>query len=77
MLGTRRALRPLELLGQGAMWALNPLLLGSWTRYRGIAAATVAAAMLGAARSTRSGVNRYSYNEMRTLAAAGVRASAR
>jgi len=77
LLGARRTLRPLELLGQGALWAVNPLLLGSWMRFRGIAAGTVAAAMLGAARSGRIGVNRYTYSEMRTLAAAGVHAGAR
>jgi uncharacterized protein YbjT (DUF2867 family) len=71
LLGARRGLRPLELLVQTALWSLNPLMLGRWTRYRGIATGTVAAAMLGAARSARAGVNRYGYNEMRTLAAAG------
>lgn len=77
LLGARRNLRPLELVAQGALWSVNPLLLGSWKRYRGIAASTVAAAMLGAARSGRSGVNRYSYSEMRTLAAAAERAGTR
>jgi len=37
----------------------------------------VAAAMLGAARSARRGVNRCGFDEMRTLAAAGMRAGAR
>jgi hypothetical protein len=77
LLGSRRTLRPLELIGQGALWAVNPLFLGSWMRYRAISAATVAAAMLGAARSGRNGANRYSYSEMRPLAAAGGRASVR
>src|SRR5579863_2221520 len=67
LLGARPGLRPLELAVQGALWALNPLLLGGWTRYRGIAAGTVAAAMLGAARSARGGVNRYYYKEMQAL----------
>lgn len=70
LLGARRIVRPLELLAQGALWAVNPLLLGGATRFRGIAASTVAAAMLGAARSGRSGVNRYDYAQMRALARA-------
>lgn len=69
LLGARRTLRPLELLGQGTLWTLNPLMLGSWSRYRGISAETVAKAMLGAARSARSGMNRYTYDDMRALAA--------
>ena len=69
LLGARRSMRPLELLAQGALWTVNPLILGSWSRYRGISADTVAAAMLGAARSARLGVNRYTYDGMRALAA--------
>jgi uncharacterized protein YbjT (DUF2867 family) len=77
LLGSRRSLRPLELVGQAALWAVSPLLLGGWMRYRAVAGGTVAAAMLGAARSGRNGVNRYSYAEMRTLAAAGERTGTR
>jgi uncharacterized protein YbjT (DUF2867 family) len=77
LLGTRRIARPLELVAQVAMWVLNPLILGRWTAYRAIAADTVAAAMLGAARTGRRGVNRYSYNGIRALAAASTRNSAR
>jgi uncharacterized protein YbjT (DUF2867 family) len=69
LLGVRRSVRPLELLVQGALWTLNPLILGGWARYRGIAAGTVAAAMLAAARRGRRGINRYTYKDMRTLAA--------
>jgi len=69
LLGSRRELRPLEMLVQGLLWTVNPLLLGNAARYRGIAAETVAAAMLGAARSGRRGVNRYTYREMCALAA--------
>ena len=68
LLGSRRELRPLELLAQGLLWTVNPLLLGAAARFRGIAAGTVAAAMLGAARGGRRGVNRYSYREMNSLA---------
>jgi uncharacterized protein YbjT (DUF2867 family) len=67
LLGTRRDLRPLEFLAQGALWTLNPLILGPWSRYRGIAAGTVAAAMLGAARSGRRGIRRHDYDAMRAL----------
>jgi uncharacterized protein YbjT (DUF2867 family) len=70
LLGVRRELRPLELLAQALLWALNPLLLGRLARYRGIAAGTVAAAMVAAAGSGRRGINRYTYREMCSLAAA-------
>ncbi len=70
LLGLRRELRPVEMLAQGLLWTVNPLLFGAAARYRGIGAATLAAAMLGAARSGRRGVNRYSYREMSSLAAA-------
>ncbi|HEY4972159.1 MAG TPA: NAD-dependent epimerase/dehydratase family protein, partial [Steroidobacteraceae bacterium] len=51
LLGSRRDVRLLELGGQLAMQLVNPLLLGGWSRFRAIPAATVAAAMCGAARS--------------------------
>jgi len=69
LLGSRRALRPFELLAQGVLWAVGPLLLGQSARYRAIPAATVAAAMLGAARSGRRGVYHYTYRDMIALAA--------
>ena len=74
LLGSRRDPRPLELIAQPVMRLINPLLLGRWSRYRAIEAGTVALAMYGAARSGRRGVNRYTYEAMRTLArsAAGV-----
>jgi uncharacterized protein YbjT (DUF2867 family) len=77
LLGARRHVRPLELLLQGALWSINPLILGPWMRYRGISADTVAAAMLGAARSGRRGINRHDYKDMSGLAAAVVRQSTR
>jgi uncharacterized protein YbjT (DUF2867 family) len=76
LLGLRRNVRPLEFLAQGVLWCLNPLLLGTLARYRGMAAGDVAAAMLGAARGARRGVNRYTVSEMRALAVAGLRQSA-
>ncbi|MGA8706109.1 MAG: oxidoreductase [Steroidobacteraceae bacterium] len=77
LLGSRRELRPLEMLAQGLLWTVNPLLLGGLARYRGIAAGALAAAMLGAARSGRRGVNRYTYREMSSLAAAAAPEHAR
>jgi uncharacterized protein YbjT (DUF2867 family) len=68
LLGMRREMRPLELAMRGVMPLLNPLLLGSYEQYRGIPARTVAAAMVGAARSGRRGVYRYTYAGMRMLA---------
>ncbi len=68
LLGARRGVRPLELLAQAAMWAFNPLLIGSVRRYRAVSADTVAAAMLGVARSGRRGINRYSFDQMLLLA---------
>jgi len=77
LLGARRGVRPLELLAQGAMWAFNPLLLGNARRYRAVSADTVAAAMLGAARSARRGINRYEFDQMQALAVPREAASAR
>lgn len=76
LLGLRRNARPLEFLAQAALWCVNPLLLGTLARYRGMAAGEVAAAMLGAARGRRRGVNRYTVPALRALAAAGFRQSA-
>jgi uncharacterized protein YbjT (DUF2867 family) len=76
LLGLRRNLRPLESLLQGVFWCINPLLLGTLARYRGMPAGEVAAAMLGAARGGRRGINRYTVPALRALVAAGVRHSA-
>jgi uncharacterized protein YbjT (DUF2867 family) len=70
LLGARRQLRALELTAQLLMRVGNPLLLGSWARFRAIEAATVAAAMGAAARSGRRGVYRYTYAGIRQLASA-------
>lgn len=69
LLGSRRESRFLEMLAQPAMLVMNPLLLGKWSRYRAIAADTVAAAMYGTVRSQRKGTYRYAYDELRKLAA--------
>jgi len=68
LLGSRRNPRLLELGAQLAMQLLNPLLLGSWSRLRAIPAATVAAAMCGAALSGRRGTYRYTHDGIRQLA---------
>jgi len=73
LLGVRRDLRLLELGAQAAMRLLNPLLLGGWSRWRAIPAATVAAAMCGAAGSGRRGVYRYTYDGIRSLAGVSAR----
>jgi uncharacterized protein YbjT (DUF2867 family) len=73
LLGSRRDLRLLELGAQVAMWMVNPLLLGSWSRYRAIPAATVAAAMCGAAASGRRGVYRYTHDGIVSVAGSNSR----
>jgi len=75
LLGARRERRTLELAGQVVMRLINPLLPGSWARFRAIEAAVVAAAMRGAARSGRRGVYRYTYGELQRLATVGEPAS--
>jgi uncharacterized protein YbjT (DUF2867 family) len=73
LLGARRELRVLELGAQAAMQLVNPLLLGRWSRFRAISAATVAAAMCGAAHSGRRGVYRYTYDGIVSMAGANAR----
>jgi uncharacterized protein YbjT (DUF2867 family) len=73
LLGTRSEVRPLELAGTLFMPLINPLLLGRFEQWRGIAAADVAAAMLGAARAQRRGMHVYAGRALRALADAGRR----
>jgi len=61
LLSRRGEMRPLELLACAFMPLVNPLLRGNYLPYRGISARTVGAAMLGATRSGRRGVQRYTY----------------
>ncbi|MBV8145142.1 MAG: oxidoreductase [Gammaproteobacteria bacterium] len=68
LLALRAEMRPLELLGSALMPLLAPLLRGKYTPYRAIRARTVAAAMLGATRSGRRGVQRYTYEGIEALA---------
>ncbi len=68
LLGLRREISVAELARSLAMLIAAPLLFGPREPYRGIAARTVARAMLGAARSGRRGVYRYTYSGIRSLA---------
>lgn len=70
LLGWRKEMRPLELIGVTLMPLVNPLLGGSYAAYRGITATTVAKAMLGALRSGRRGVQRYTYTGIEALSRA-------
>jgi uncharacterized protein YbjT (DUF2867 family) len=68
LLGWRKEMRPLELLACVFMPVVNPLLPGKYVPYRGISAATVGQAMLGATRSGRRGLQRYTYAGIQALA---------
>jgi uncharacterized protein YbjT (DUF2867 family) len=59
LLAWRPEMRPLELAAMAFMPLANPFLVGRRAAFRGISARKVAAAMLGAARSGRAGVQRY------------------
>jgi uncharacterized protein YbjT (DUF2867 family) len=76
LLGSRAELRPLELAGRVLMPLVNLLLYGPVEPYRAIPATVVAAAMVGAARSGRWGLHRYTHREMRRLAQSLERRSA-
>ncbi len=68
LLGMRSgALRPLELGAMLAMPLVNPFLRGERAAFRGIPVKTVAEAILGATRSGRKGVQRYTYVGMQAL----------
>jgi uncharacterized protein YbjT (DUF2867 family) len=68
LFGLRRELRPAELAAMVLMPLVNPFLVGNHAARRGISARQVAAAMIGAARSGRRGVYRYTYPAIRALA---------
>ena len=70
LLGARAQWRAAEALGRVFMPLVNPLLLGSYERWRAIPARSVAAAMRTAARSGRLGVHRHTWRSLRTLALA-------
>jgi uncharacterized protein YbjT (DUF2867 family) len=62
-----------DLLQRGFLPLLNPLLKGSLEGLRGISAAELAAAMLGAARSQRRGMTRYAGGALTDLARGGTK----
>jgi uncharacterized protein YbjT (DUF2867 family) len=66
--GWRGEIRPLELLGSLLMPLANPFLTGKREPWRAIQARTVAEAMVGATRSGRRGVQRYTYSGIQALA---------
>ena len=69
LLGARREMRPLELLGRVFAPVVNPLLTGKREVYSAIDAQVVARAMLGASRRGGRGIYRYTYAGMQQLAA--------
>jgi uncharacterized protein YbjT (DUF2867 family) len=71
LLGWRGEVRPLELALLAVMPVLNPLLRGKYLPYRSISARTLGAAMLGATRSGRRGVQRYDWEGLQSLARLG------
>jgi uncharacterized protein YbjT (DUF2867 family) len=76
LLGWRREMRPLELAAIALMPLVNPFLRGPRAVYRSIGARTVAAAMAGATRTGRKGVQRYTYAGLLALAQIGARTPA-
>ena len=71
LLGWRSEMRPLEMLGGALMPLVNPFLGGKYQQYRGISARAVGQAMLGAVRSGRRGVQRYTWDGILALARLG------
>jgi uncharacterized protein YbjT (DUF2867 family) len=68
LLGMRSGpLRPLELAAVLAMPLVNPFLRGERTAFRGIPVKSVASAIVGAIRSGRKGVQRYTYDGIEAL----------
>jgi uncharacterized protein YbjT (DUF2867 family) len=68
LLGWRGEVRPLELAARALTPLVNPLLRGRYIPYRAIPARSVGAAMLGAIRTGRRGVQRYTYEGIEALA---------
>lgn len=64
LLGDRKEDRPLERAFMGLWPKLNPILQGSWRRYRGIDVQVVAAAMVKAAKNPQGKVHVYEWQEM-------------
>jgi uncharacterized protein YbjT (DUF2867 family) len=67
LLGLRSQMRPLELGALLVMPLVNPFLRGEREAFRAISAKTVGAAIVGATRSGRKGVQRYTYAGLEAL----------
>jgi uncharacterized protein YbjT (DUF2867 family) len=68
LVGWRKELRPLELAGMAFLPLVGPAMLGKAEPWRAIMADTVAAGMIGATKSGRKGVYRYTYRGIHELA---------
>jgi len=68
LLALRNPMRPLELGALLLMPLVNPFLRGERQAFRGISAKTVGAGIVGAVRSGRRGVQRYTYDGIEALA---------
>jgi uncharacterized protein YbjT (DUF2867 family) len=68
LLGLRRGMGPRDFTRLAAAFLMSPFQVGPRESARAIAAHTVAAAMLGASRTGRRGVYRYTYAAIRSLA---------
>jgi uncharacterized protein YbjT (DUF2867 family) len=67
LMGLRHQMRPLELGAMAVMPLVNPFLRGQREAFRGISVKTVAAAIVGATRSGRRSVQRYTYSGIHAL----------
>ncbi len=76
LIGLRREMPPSEFLRLLVIPAVSLFQVGAREPHRGISARAVAAAMLGAMRSGRRGVHRYTYSAIRALARSQARVSA-
>ncbi|MBV6418018.1 MAG: hypothetical protein CMLOHMNK_02797 [Steroidobacteraceae bacterium] len=68
LLGSRREWRPAEFVLQWTLPAVGPLMIGRAQAWRPVRAGTLARAMVGAARSGRRGVMRFTWPAIRQLA---------
>jgi hypothetical protein len=68
LLGMRRGAGPGQLISMSQALALNLVQVGARQGRRAIGVATVAAALIGAARSGRRGVYRYEFSGIQSLA---------
>jgi uncharacterized protein YbjT (DUF2867 family) len=68
LLGVRSEFRPAELAMMGILPLVSPLLLGKFEPYRPVGASVLAAAMIGATRTRRKGLYRYTWRGIHELA---------